>query len=252
MTIPSRRATALQERVCEANLELNRRGLLTYTWGNVSGIDRGAGLVAIKPSGVPYKELTPRRIVLIDLEGRTIDDNSLRPSSDAATHLELYRSFPKIGGVAHSHSLHATAFSQARCPIPCLGTTHADHFAGDVPVTRLLEREEVENEYEANTGRVIAEVFRDLDPMTLPAVLVAGHGPFTWGKTPDEAVLNSVVLERIAQMAAVTEGLVPETPRLPEWVRARHFTRKHGPGAYYGQSIRGGTSNLSRKSGNGH
>ncbi len=235
-TMPHRptRFKTLRQAVCEANRELDSRGLILYTWGNVSAIDRDAGVMAIKPSGVPYEELTPDQMVLVDLFGKPLEEG-LRPSSDTPTHVELYRCFPEVGAVAHSHSLFATAFAQARSPLPCLGTTHADHFAGPVPVTRLLTPEELEDDYEKNTGKVIVETFHALDPLAVPAVFVAGHGPFTWGKTPAEAVRNSVVLERLARMAAITYALAPDAAPLPEWIGHRHFSRKHGPEAYYGQ-----------------
>ncbi len=225
----------LREDVCTANLELARRGLVTYTWGNVSGIDRGAGLVAIKPSGVKYENLTPESVVLVLLDSGELVDGDLRPSSDTPTHVELYRAFPQIGGVAHTHSPHATMFAQACRPLPCLGTTHADHFRGDVPVTRVLEQGEVEEDYEAETGRVITESFAAVDPLHCPAVLVANHGPFTWGADCHEAVKNSVVLEAVARMAVGTFQLSPEQSPLHDCLMDRHFLRKHGPGAYYGQ-----------------
>lgn len=225
----------LREAVCAANLELVRRGLVLYTWGNVSGIDRHAGVVAIKPSGVEYADLTPDRIVLLNLDGAVLE-GGLRPSSDTPTHLALYRAFPEIGGVAHTHSLHATMFAQACRPLPCFGTTHADHFHGTVPVTRSLTPAEIGGAYEANTGRVIAEAFAGRNPAAIPAVLVAHHGPFTWGKDPAQAVVNSAVLETVAQMALGSLQLAPALPAVDEALLDRHFLRKHGAGAYYGQT----------------
>jgi L-ribulose-5-phosphate 4-epimerase len=226
-------AAELQRSVCAANLELVGRGLVVGTWGNVSAVDRAAGLVAIKPSGVPYAELKPDLIVITDLAGRVVH-GTLRPSSDLPTHLELYRNWEGVGAVAHTHSLSATAFAQARRALPCLGTTHADHFYGTVPVTRDLRPEETASEYERNTGRVIVETFVGRDPLEVPAVLVASHGPFTWGTTCTAAVTNSVVLEAVARMALDTLALAA-TPPLPPHLLDRHFKRKHGPGAYYGQ-----------------
>jgi len=225
---------SLREAVCAANLELVARGLVTYTWGNVSGIDRQAGVVAIKPSGVEYDALTPDKIVLLGLDG-TLLEPCLRPSSDTPTHLELYRAFPGLGGIAHTHSLFATAFAQACRPLPCFGTTHADHFHGAVPVTRKLTAAEVAGVYEANTGKVIIETFAGTDPLDLPAVLVAGHGPFTWGTTPAAAAANSVVLETVAHLALGTLQLNPALPPIADYLLDRHFRRKHGPSAYYGQ-----------------
>jgi L-ribulose-5-phosphate 4-epimerase len=213
---------------------LRREGLVVVTWGNASGIDREAGIVAIKPSGVPYERLTPQAIVLVDLAGSVIEGDS-RPSSDLATHLEIYRHFPDVGGVAHTHSVNATACAQAAHPIPCLGTTHADHFYGTVPVTRRLTQRETARDYELNTGRVIVESFSNLDPNTMPAVLVADHGPFTWGQDPLSAATNSIVLEAVASMAIRTWGLRPEHDGIEQHLLDRHFFRKHGPGAYYGQ-----------------
>lgn len=224
----------LREGVCAANLELVARGLVTYTWGNVSGIDREAGVVAIKPSGVEYDCLTPDKIVVLGLDG-TLLEAGLRPSSDTPTHLELYRAFPGLGGVAHTHSPFATAFAQACRALPCFGTTHADHFHGAVPVTRRLTVTEVASAYEANTGKVIVEAFAGLDPLDVPAVLVACHGPFTWGATPAAAVKNSVVLEAVAHMALGSLQLNPALPPIDPHLLDRHFSRKHGPGAYYGQ-----------------
>ncbi len=227
----------LRETVCAANLDLVANGLVICTWGNVSGIDRDAGVVAIKPSGVSYESLGPQDIVLVTLDGQPLSENGLKPSSDLPTHLELYRAFPNIGGVAHTHSPKATAFAQACRPIPCFGTTHADHFFGTVPVTRALIPGEIAADYERQTGLVIVESFVDkrLDPDSIPAVLVAHHGPFTWGGDPAAAVMNSVVLEAVADMARDMLTLAPEQTAIPEALLQRHFLRKHGPGAYYGQ-----------------
>jgi len=224
----------LRRQVLEANLELNRQGLVVYTWGNVSGIDRSRGLVAIKPSGVPYEGMTAEQMVIVDLEGKIIE-GTLRPSSDLPTHLELYRRFPNIGGVAHTHSTYATAWAQAGMEIPCLGTTHADHFYGPVPCARALTQDEVEHEYELNTGKVIVETFAALDPAAVPAVLVAQHGPFTWGKDPMDAVKNSVVLEEVAKMASIALGVNPCAQAVPQYLLDKHYFRKHGKNAYYGQ-----------------
>ena len=223
----------LQRRVCQANLDLVAHGLVTGTWGNVSGIDRRRGVVAIKPSGVAYCQLVPERIVLVDLEGRIVGGD-LRPSSDLHTHLELYRRWPEIGGVAHTHSGAATAFAQARRVLPCLGTTHADHFRGAVPVTRELRPAETAADYELNTGKVIVEAFAGIDPLDIPAVLVAAHGPFTWGVDPEGAVRGSVALETVARMAIDTLALA-DVQSIPGHLLERHFRRKHGPGATYGQ-----------------
>ena len=228
----------LKHAVYAANMALYRSGLAPETWGNVSGIDRERGIVGIKPSGVPYGELTADLIVLVDLEGATVE-GSLRPSSDTATHLELYRSFSAAGGVTHTHSPAATAFAQAECAIPCFGTTHADNFDGTVPLTRMMTAEEVTSAYELNTGKVIVETFTTglLDPVRMPTVLVAGHGPFTWGKDAADSVTNAVVLEAVAGMARDTILLrgAREAPAIPEHLLRKHFDRKHGPGAYYGQ-----------------
>lgn len=224
----------LKADVCRANLELVRHGLVTLTWGNVSGIDDRRSLVVIKPSGVSYHELEPRQMVVVDLDGKLVEGD-LRPSSDTPTHVLLYRHFETIGGVAHTHSLRATAFAQARAEIPCFGTTHADHFYGPVPVTRTLTQEEVAAAYEANTGRVIVERFDGLDPLEMPAVLVAGHGPFTWGRNAADAVENSVALEAVAEMAAGTIALSTHAPALESYLLDKHRQRKHGAGAYYGQ-----------------
>lgn len=226
---------ALKETVCEANLELSRRGVVLYTWGNVSGIDRARGLVVIKPSGVPYQGMQPSDMVVVDLEGRIVE-GTLRPSSDTPTHLELYKAFPEIGGVVHTHSTHAVVFAQAGMEIPPLGTTHADYFYGPVPVSRSLTRDEVQEAYEKNTGRVIVETVHETErePLAVPGVLVRNHGPFTWGKDPAEAVYHSVVLEEIAEMAWKTLQ-INLSAALPPYVLEKHYQRKHGPRAYYGQ-----------------
>lgn len=226
---------ALKETVCEANLELSRRGVVLYTWGNVSGIDRARGLVVIKPSGVPYQGMQPSDMVVVDLEGRIVE-GTLNPSSDTPTHLELYKAFPEIGGVVHTHSTHAVVFAQAGMEIPPLGTTHADYFYGAVPVSRSLTRDEVQEAYEKNTGRVIVETVKEMGkpPLAVPGVLVRNHGPFTWGKDPEEAVYHSVVLEEIAEMAWKTLQINPSAA-LPPYILEKHYQRKHGPRAYYGQ-----------------
>jgi len=225
----------LKKEVWRAKLDLGRHNLVVLPFGNASGIDRKRGLVAIKPSGVGYAELKPADMVLVDLDGRVVEGR-LRPSSDTPTHLVLYPAFPGIGGIVHAPSPAATSCAQARQPIPCLGTTHADHFAGPVPVPRLLRRAEVGADYEAATGRVIAARFARLDPAAVPAVLVAGHGPFAWGGTPGEAVRNAVGLELVAAMALAARRLDPRTPELPGYMLKKHFQRKHGPRAYYGQA----------------
>lgn len=221
--------------VYEANMELYRQGLVVYTWGNVSQIDRDRGLMAIKPSGVPYEQLRPEMIVVMTLEDGRVVDGSLRPSSDAPTHLELYRAFDNIGGVTHTHSACATAWAQAGMAIPCYGTTHADTFHGEIPITRFLTPAETEAAYEANTGTVIIEAFAGRDPMHAPGVLTRGHGPFTWGKNGMQSVEHAVILEEVAKMAMWTRSLNPTIDALPEHVSEKHFLRKHGPNAYYGQ-----------------
>ena len=225
----------LKQRVCRANLDLQRHGLVVFTWGNVSGIDRDAGIVAIKPSGVSYDKLTPGSIVLLDLQGNVIE-GQLRPSSDTPTHLELYRSFAGLGGITHTHSTYATMWAQAQREIPCFGTTHADHFYGLIPVTDTMTPEEIEQEYEANTGRVIVRRFANLDPMQMPAVLVANHGPFTWGAGPAESVANAVVLEEVARIAWGTRQINPEQEPISDALLDKHYLRKHGRNAYYGQT----------------
>ena len=218
----------------EANLELVRRGLVLYTFGNVSGMDRSEGLVAIKPSGVPYEALTPEKIVVSDMTGKIVDGN-LRPSSDLPTHLELYKHFPSIGGVAHTHSEYATAWAQAETPIPCFGTTHADSFHGPVPVTRRLSSAEIAGEYELETGTVICEIFAKLDPASVPAVLVAGHAPFCWGANAAAASHNAVILEYVARMASHTLAINAASRPIDRELHDKHFLRKHGRNAYYGQ-----------------
>ena len=224
----------LKEQVWRANLDLVRFGLVTLTFGNASGLDRKKGIMAIKPSGISYEVMKPSDIVLVDLAGKRVEGR-LSPSSDTPTHLELYRAFRTIGGIAHAHSEYATMHAQASREIPCLGTTHADIFNGPVPVTRFLGREEVEKDYELNTGKVIRGRFRGIKPLERPGVLVAGHGPFTWGRTPGEAVENCLALEKIARIALGTLFLNPLPPRFPRYLLDKHFQRKHGPGAYYGQ-----------------
>lgn len=220
--------------VCEANIDLARLGLVIYTWGNVSAIDREAGLVVIKPSGVGYDRLKPGDMVVMDMEGSTVD-GSLNPSSDTPTHLFLYKSFSEIGGIVHMHSEWATAWAQARRSIPVYGTTHADYFYGEIPCTRPLTKHEVENQYELNTGHVIVETFKNKDPMAVPGVLVGQHGPFVWGKEPHEAVHNARVMEEVAKMAFRNEALGNRTPVDP-FLMDKHYLRKHGKDAYYGQS----------------
>ena len=226
----------LKQKVYEANMELPRRKLITYTWGNVSGIDREKGLFVIKPSGVDYEDLRPEHMVVMDLHGNKVEGD-LNPSSDTKTHLELYNAYPQLGGIVHTHSPYAVAWAQANCDIPCYGTTHADYFYGPVPCCRNLTPAEVEADYEGNTGRVIIETFKDrgIDPVHVPAVLCAGHGPFIWGKDAAQAVYHAVVLEEIAKMAMFTEQIRPQADPAPQCIQDKHFMRKHGPNAYYGQ-----------------
>jgi len=228
----------LKKEVWRANLDLVRYGLVILTFGNASGIDRKKGLVVIKPSGVSYDGMKPSDMVVVGLDGKVVE-GTLNPSSDTPTHLALYRAFPGAGGIVHVHSEYATMFAQAGKEIPCLGTTHADHFHGPVPVTRLLTKREVAADYEGNTGRVIVERFAGLDAIGTPAVLVAGHGPFAWGKTPGEAARNALVLERTAKTALGTLTLDPGTDRLPGYIVEKHYQRKHGPHATYGQIKQG-------------
>ena len=224
----------LREQVLEANLELVRRGLVLYTFGNASGIDRNEGLVAIKPSGVPYESMKPEDLVVVDLDGKIVE-GKLRPSSDLPTHLILYRAFASIGGVAHTHSRAATAWAQAGREIPCFGTTHADYFHGPVPVTKPLTPAQVCSDYEANTGQAIVKRFAKLDPLCAPAVLVAGHAPFCWGTTPAEAAHVAVIVEEIAAMAFQTLAANPKARPISKHLHDKHFLRKHGADAYYGQ-----------------
>lgn len=226
----------LKQEVCEANLELYRRGVVLYTWGNVSGIDRETGSMVIKPSGVAYEHMTADDMVVVNIQSGDVVEGKWKPSSDTASHLELYRNFPKIGGVTHTHSVSAVAFAQAGLPIPALGTTHADYFYGDVPCTRELTEKEVREAYEENTGKVIVEKLNqmDTDIMAVPAVLVKNHGPFTWGKDAAESVYHAVVLETVAEMAMKTVQLNPRS-ELKQYVLDKHYFRKHGEGAYYGQ-----------------
>ena len=223
----------LKEEVFQANLDLVKHGLVIFTWGNVSGIDRQKGLVVIKPSGVSYEEMTAEELVVVDLDGRVVS-GKLKPSSDTATHLELYKAFSEIGGVVHTHSTYATAWSQAGADIPIIGTTHADYFSENIPCTRDMMKAEVDGEYEKGTGTVIVERFSKINPMHVPGVLVKNHGPFSWGKNPYDAVHNAVVMEQIAKMAFISHQVNPNLTMNPLLVE-KHFFRKHGPGAYYGQ-----------------
>ena len=226
----------LKKKVYEANMELPRRGLVTYTWGNVSGIDREKGLFVIKPSGVEYDELRPEDLVVMDLSGKKVE-GELNPSSDTKTHLVLYNAFPQIGGIVHTHSPHAVGWAQAGEDIPCFGTTHADYFYGPIPCARHLTQEELDEDYELNTGKIIVETFRKrgIDPVAVPAVICFSHGPFTWGKDAAQAVYHAVVLEEVAKMALFTRQVRPDAVPAPQRIQDKHYLRKHGPGAYYGQ-----------------
>jgi L-ribulose-5-phosphate 4-epimerase len=224
----------LKKQVYEANMELPKRNLVTYTWGNVSGIDREKGLFVIKPSGVDYEDLTPDDMVVIDMEGNRVEGR-YNPSTDTATHLELYKAFPEVGGVVHTHSPWATVWAQAGRSIPSYGTTHADYFYGEIPCARSLTPEEIDEAYEKNTGKVIIEVFEGKNPIYVPGVLCTNHGPFTWGKDAAKAVYNAVVLEEVAKMAYYTEAIRPGVGQIPQPLMDKHFLRKHGANAYYGQ-----------------
>jgi L-ribulose-5-phosphate 4-epimerase len=224
---------ALKEVVLKANLNLVKHGLVLYTWGNVSGINRAGNLIVIKPSGISYDKMTPDDMVVVDFDCKVVD-GKLKPSSDTLTHIELYKAFPEIGGIVHTHSTYAVAWAQACKGIPAMGTTHADYFYGEIPCTRILTEEEVNSAYELETGRVIVETFKTIDPMHIPAVLVGNHGPFAWGKSPDEAVYNAVVLEEVARMALITSQLGNMEP-IGQHILDKHFNRKHGENAYYGQ-----------------
>ncbi|MCD4560708.1 L-ribulose-5-phosphate 4-epimerase [Lelliottia nimipressuralis] len=224
----------LKQQVYDANRDLPRYGLVTFTWGNVSAIDRVRGWVVIKPSGVAYDVMQPEDMVVVDLEGNVIEGR-WNPSSDTATHLALYRRYPTLGGVVHTHSTHATAWAQAGLAIPALGTTHADYFFGDIPCTRPLTEAEVQGEYELNTGKVIIETIGECEPLHTPGIVVWQHGPFAWGKNAHEAVHNAVVLEEVAKMAWIARGINPQLQPIDRYLMNKHYLRKHGPDAYYGQ-----------------
>ena len=226
----------LKQKVYEANMELPRRGLVTYTWGNVSGIDREKGLFVIKPSGVEYDELKPEDLVVMDLQVNKVDGD-MNPSSDTKTHLVLYNAFPQLGGIVHTHSPYAVGWAQAGRDIPCYGTTHADYFYGPIPCARHLTQEELDEDYEMNTGKLIVEEFqaRGIDPVAVPAVICHSHGPFTWGKDAAQAVYHAVVLEEVAKMAMFTRQVDPSAAPAPQRIQDKHYMRKHGPNAYYGQ-----------------
>ncbi len=225
----------LKKEVYEANMLLPKYSLVTFTWGNVSGIDRESGLFVIKPSGVEYEKLTPDDMVVVDLNGKKVEGR-FNPSSDTPTHLEIYKAFPNIGGIVHTHSSYATSWAQSGLNIPCYGTTHADYIYGDVPCLRCLTKEEIDENYETNTGLLIADYFKDKDYEAVPCVLCKNHGPFTWGKDPHEAVHNAVVLEEVAKMAYRTRLINPEVKPAPQELMDKHYYRKHGANAYYGQS----------------
>jgi L-ribulose-5-phosphate 4-epimerase len=225
----------LKKQVCHANLQLVAEGLVIHTWGNVSGIDRAGGRMVIKPSGVPYAVMKPAHMVVVSLESGKVLEGAANPSSDTPTHLVLYRAFKEIGGIVHTHSLFGTVWAQARREIPALGTTHADYFNGPIPCTRLMRPAEIKKDYEANTGRVIVERFAKLNPLECPGVLVASHAPFAWGKSVKDAVHNAVVLEQVARMASETLHVNPRVKPMQSVLLEKHYSRKHGPGAYYGQ-----------------
>jgi L-ribulose-5-phosphate 4-epimerase len=232
----------LKTQVCQANLDLVKDGLVTRTFGNVSGLDRASNRMVIKPSGVAYSEMRPEHMVVVDLQTGAVTEGTLRPSSDTPTHLELYRAFPQLGGIAHTHSLLATAWAQAVREIPALGTTHADYFYGPIPCTRLLTDDEITTDYESNTGKVILEAFSGRDPLACPAVIVANHGPFAWGKTPAHAADNAFALEYVARLAAETMRIFAFAKPMPDPLMNKHFFRKHGPAAYYGQGLAPGVT----------
>ncbi|WP_305853371.1 L-ribulose-5-phosphate 4-epimerase [Amphibacillus sp. MSJ-3] len=225
---------ALKEKVLKANLDLPKHGLVTFTWGNVSGFDKESGLVVIKPSGVPYDDMTVNDLVVVDLDGHVVE-GSKKPSSDTPTHLVLYKAFPGIGGVVHTHSPWATSWAQAGQDIPALGTTHGDYFYGDIPCTRRMTVAEINGDYELETGNVIVDTFKDIDPHAIPSVLVHSHAPFNWGKDPEEAVHNAVVLEEVAKMALNTYQINPNVQTMQQTLLDKHYLRKHGKNAYYGQ-----------------
>ena len=225
----------LKKKVYEANMELQRKGLVIYTWGNVSGIDREKGLIVIKPSGVDYDTMKAEDMVVLDLEGNVVE-GKYKPSTDTPTHLVMYNTYPNIGGVVHTHSEWATTFAQAGLSIPAFGTTHADYFYGDVPCTRDLSDEEINGEYEKETGNVIVETIGDKNPLEIPAIVVKNHGPFTWGKDPDNAVYNAVVLDKVAEMAYKTMTLNKSVKSVNQTLLDKHYLRKHGVNAYYGQN----------------
>lgn len=227
----------LKNAVWRANLDLAKEGLVIQTWGNVSGIDRAQGLVVIKPSGVPYDAMKPEHMVVVSLDQGTVIEGSFKPSSDTPTHLVLYRAFQNIGGVVHTHSLYATSWAQTCLPVPPLGTTHADYFYGPIPCTRKLRLAEIRTDYEVNTGKVIVESFARKDPLVCPGVLVASHGPFAWGRTLLDSVHNAVVLEHVIRMASETARILPSIKPMQRALLNKHFLRKHGPGAYYGQTV---------------
>lgn len=227
----------LKKKVFEANLELPRKGLVTYTWGNVSAINREKGLIVIKPSGVSYEEMKAEHMVVIDMEGNIIEGD-LNPSSDTPTHIALYKEFKEIGGIVHTHSSWATSWAQAGKAIPCYGTTHADYFYDNIPCTRKMKKEEIQGQYEEETGKVIIDTFEGINPMFVPGVIVNNHGPFAWGKDASDAVHNAVVLEEVAKMAYRTESLNPVIEAIDKDLLDKHFLRKHGANAYYGQKIK--------------
>jgi L-ribulose-5-phosphate 4-epimerase len=240
----------LKKQVCLANLQLVKEGLVIHTWGNASGLDRARALMVIKPSGVPYHKLKPGHMVVVELASGRVVEGGLAPSSDTPTHLVLYRGLKNLGGIVHTHSLFATAWAQACCAVPALGTTHADYFHGPIPCTRPLKPGEIQSDYEANTGHVILECFRKRDPLSCPGVLVASHGPFTWGASVAEAVHHAAVLEQLARLAGETLRLAPSTKPVPQALLDKHFFRKHGPAAYYGQPAHAGTTFLSNTKNN--